>query len=214
MRDLAKRGRRALPLGGIGARRVTTRLMKSIRSTVSPRIRAPERSRRRSSEKLAAPPSRSTTAWTTARSAGSPCFSGGARSRRSRTTPGRPVAERGHLCHDLGLDGSPKEKAMAKGQMRNNKEAKKPKSEKPKRSVSDYKKSQGGTGQRVADARQEVLSEVDRPETSRANASSARGSGRRRLTAECCRASSRGSRASCCAASPAPATGACGLRAA
>ncbi len=35
---------------------------------------------------------------------------------------------------------------MAKGQMRNNKEAKKPKSEKPKGSVSDYKKSQGGTG--------------------------------------------------------------------
>ena len=35
---------------------------------------------------------------------------------------------------------------MAKGQMRNNKEAKKPKSDKPKGSVSDYKKSQGGTG--------------------------------------------------------------------
>jgi hypothetical protein len=36
---------------------------------------------------------------------------------------------------------------MAKGQMRNNKESKKPKSDKPKGSVSDYKKSQGGTGQ-------------------------------------------------------------------
>ena len=36
---------------------------------------------------------------------------------------------------------------MAKGQMRNNKEAKKPKSDKPKGSVSDYKKSQGPTGQ-------------------------------------------------------------------
>ena len=36
---------------------------------------------------------------------------------------------------------------MAKGQMRNNKEAKKPKSDKPKNSVSDYKKAQGATGQ-------------------------------------------------------------------
>ena len=33
---------------------------------------------------------------------------------------------------------------MAKGQMRNNKEAKKPKSDKPKGSTSVYKKSQGG----------------------------------------------------------------------
>jgi hypothetical protein len=36
---------------------------------------------------------------------------------------------------------------MAKGQMRNNKEAKKPKADKPKGSVSDYKKSQGPSGQ-------------------------------------------------------------------
>jgi hypothetical protein len=36
---------------------------------------------------------------------------------------------------------------MAKGQMRNNKESKKPKADKPKGSVSDYKKSQGATGQ-------------------------------------------------------------------
>jgi len=36
---------------------------------------------------------------------------------------------------------------MAKGQMRSNKEAKKPKSDKPKSSVSEYKKSQGVTGQ-------------------------------------------------------------------
>jgi hypothetical protein len=36
---------------------------------------------------------------------------------------------------------------MAKGQMRTNKEAKKPKADKPKGSVSDYKKSQGGGGQ-------------------------------------------------------------------
>jgi hypothetical protein len=35
---------------------------------------------------------------------------------------------------------------MAKGQMRNNKEAKKPKSDKPKSGVSDYKKSQSPTG--------------------------------------------------------------------
>jgi hypothetical protein len=36
---------------------------------------------------------------------------------------------------------------MAKGQMRNNKESKKPKSDKVKSSVSEYKKSQGATGQ-------------------------------------------------------------------
>ena len=36
---------------------------------------------------------------------------------------------------------------MAKGQMRNNKESKKPKSDKPKSTVSEYKKAQGGTGQ-------------------------------------------------------------------
>ena len=36
---------------------------------------------------------------------------------------------------------------MAKGQVRTNKEAKKPKSDKPKGSVSEYKKSQGATGQ-------------------------------------------------------------------
>jgi hypothetical protein len=36
---------------------------------------------------------------------------------------------------------------MAKGQVRTNKEAKKQKSDKPKGSVSEYKKSQGGAGQ-------------------------------------------------------------------
>jgi len=36
---------------------------------------------------------------------------------------------------------------MAKGQMKSNKEAKKQKSEKPKSSVSEYKKSQGAGGQ-------------------------------------------------------------------
>jgi hypothetical protein len=36
---------------------------------------------------------------------------------------------------------------MAKGQMRSNKEAKKPKSSEPKSSVSEYKKAQGKTGQ-------------------------------------------------------------------
>jgi hypothetical protein len=40
-----------------------------------------------------------------------------------------------------------KEESMAKGQMRNNKEVKKPKSDKPKSSVSEYKKSQGAAGQ-------------------------------------------------------------------
>jgi hypothetical protein len=36
---------------------------------------------------------------------------------------------------------------MAKGQVKGNKEAKKPKSDKPKGSVSEYKKSQSPTGQ-------------------------------------------------------------------
>ena len=36
---------------------------------------------------------------------------------------------------------------MAKGQMRSSKEAKKPKSDKPKASVSEYKRSLGPTGQ-------------------------------------------------------------------
>jgi hypothetical protein len=36
---------------------------------------------------------------------------------------------------------------MAKGQLRGSKEAKKPKSDKPKGSMSEYKKSQGTTGQ-------------------------------------------------------------------
>ena len=36
---------------------------------------------------------------------------------------------------------------MAKGQMKSNKETKKQKSDKPKNSVSEYKKSQGPSGQ-------------------------------------------------------------------
>ena len=39
---------------------------------------------------------------------------------------------------------------MAKGEMKGNKEAKKPKSDKPKSSVSDYKKSQGAGGQALS----------------------------------------------------------------
>jgi hypothetical protein len=39
-----------------------------------------------------------------------------------------------------------KEEAMAKGQMRSSKEAKKPKSDKPKSSMSEYKKSLAGSG--------------------------------------------------------------------
>ena len=39
---------------------------------------------------------------------------------------------------------------MAKGQLRGNKEAKKPKADKPKSSVSEYKKSQGVTGQALS----------------------------------------------------------------
>jgi hypothetical protein len=42
---------------------------------------------------------------------------------------------------------SNQEESMAKGQLRGNKEAKKPKADKPKGSVSEYKKSQGVTGQ-------------------------------------------------------------------
>jgi hypothetical protein len=52
------------------------------------------------------------------------------------------------VCVTLaGLDRWAKEESMAKGQMRNNKESKKPKSDKPKSGVSEYKKSQGATGQ-------------------------------------------------------------------
>jgi hypothetical protein len=51
------------------------------------------------------------------------------------------------LCHTRGVGRWPEEESMAKGQMRNNKEAKKPKADKPKGSMSDYKKSQGPSGQ-------------------------------------------------------------------
>ncbi len=60
------------------------------------------------------------------------------------------VAERGQLCHNRPQgpgQACEKETSMAKGQLRGNKEAKKPKSDKAKSSVSDYKKSQGATGQ-------------------------------------------------------------------
>jgi hypothetical protein len=39
---------------------------------------------------------------------------------------------------------------MAKGQLRGSKEAKKPKSDKPKSSMSEYKKSQSPTGQAMS----------------------------------------------------------------
>jgi len=58
------------------------------------------------------------------------------------------VAGRGGLCHNCKIrPPGIKEESMAKGQMRGNKEAKKPKSDKAKSSVSEYKKSQGATGQ-------------------------------------------------------------------
>jgi hypothetical protein len=41
-------------------------------------------------------------------------------------------------------------KTMAKGQMKSNKEGKKPKSDKPKSSMSEYKKSQGAGGQALS----------------------------------------------------------------
>ena len=47
---------------------------------------------------------------------------------------------------------------MAKGQMKSNKEGKKPKSDKPKSSMSEYKKSQGASGQALRSAGQEILS--------------------------------------------------------
>jgi hypothetical protein len=50
----------------------------------------------------------------------------------------------------LRLD--PQEESMAKGQMRSSKEAKKPKSDKPKSSVSEYKKSLAGGGHTVPPA--------------------------------------------------------------
>jgi hypothetical protein len=48
------------------------------------------------------------------------------------------------------LTGWDEEEPMAKGQMRSSKEAKKPKSDKPKSSMSEYKKSQLGTGQAMS----------------------------------------------------------------
>ena len=62
-------------------------------------------------------------------------------------TPLGPKAARDCSARRMEEAGGLKEESMAKGQMRNNKEAKKPKADKPKNSVSDYKKSQGATGQ-------------------------------------------------------------------
>jgi hypothetical protein len=50
------------------------------------------------------------------------------------------------------LDRRPREESMAKGQMRSSKEAKKPKSDKPKGSMSDYKKSLAAGGHNVPPA--------------------------------------------------------------
>jgi hypothetical protein len=57
------------------------------------------------------------------------------------------MAGRTRLCHNRRVGRRPQEETMAKGQMRNSKEAKKPKSDKPKSTVSEYKKSQGASGQ-------------------------------------------------------------------
>ena len=46
-----------------------------------------------------------------------------------------------------GPDRGRQEVSMAKGEMKGNKEAKKPKADKPKGEVSEYKKSQGKGGQ-------------------------------------------------------------------
>jgi hypothetical protein len=48
---------------------------------------------------------------------------------------------------DSGPDRGRQEVSVAKGEMKGNKEAKKPKADKPKGSVSEYKKSQGKGGQ-------------------------------------------------------------------
>jgi hypothetical protein len=65
------------------------------------------------------------------------------------STDAASVAERGPPCHNWlsPRKGCEWEESMAKSQLRGNKEAKKPKSDKPKSSVSEYKKSQGATGQ-------------------------------------------------------------------
>ena len=69
------------------------------------------------------------------------------------------VAGHARLCHNRRISAAErKEEWMAKERMRNNKEAKKPKADKPKSSMSEYKKSQGGTGQSLQPAGQEVLS--------------------------------------------------------
>jgi hypothetical protein len=47
------------------------------------------------------------------------------------------------------IRAGPKEESMAKGQMRSSKEAKKPKSDKTKNSVSEYKKSLAAGGHNV-----------------------------------------------------------------
>jgi hypothetical protein len=71
----------------------------------------------------------------------------------NRAPGAAPVADRDRLWQSRRLKAGPgrqKEETMAKGQMRSNKEAKKPKSDKPKTSVSEYKKSQGATGQALS----------------------------------------------------------------
>lgn len=59
------------------------------------------------------------------------------------------VARCGRLCHNWARA---KEELMAKGQMRSSKEAKKPKSDKTKNSVSEYKKSLAAGGHNVPPA--------------------------------------------------------------
>jgi hypothetical protein len=50
----------------------------------------------------------------------------------------------------LGPRAGEGRKSMAKGQIKGNKEAKKPKSSEPKSSISEYKKSQGKSGQSLS----------------------------------------------------------------
>ena len=126
---------------------------------------------------------------------------------------------------------------MAKGQLRGNKEAKKPKADKPKGSVSEYKKSQGVTGQALKSAGEEILKQSSASPVAQWPkllccvdlADYGESSGALKSTMGGVRGfapivnwserdvvvlSSRGSQASCCAASPRRATGACGSNAA
>jgi hypothetical protein len=63
---------------------------------------------------------------------------------------GSTAKQKGKLAPEVAKAGSSWEVAMAKGQLRSSKEAKKPKADKPKAHISAYKLSQGKSGQTVS----------------------------------------------------------------